>query len=95
MVTASGFSAAFLTTAAYVPQVIRTFRTRSGSDLSLATFIILTAGLVLWVIYGALVENVPILFANSVTLLLSVAILYGKARYRLEPPPHLGAEQTR
>jgi MtN3 and saliva related transmembrane protein len=80
-VTLIGLAAAFCTTVAYLPQVIQTWRTRSTKDISLATFLVLTTGLVLWLVYGAILHDVPLIAANGATLLLSVVILYFKLRH--------------
>ena len=77
-----GFVAAFLTTFAYLPQVIKTWKSRSAGDLSLGLFSILTTGVLLWLIYGLLIGNTPIIVSNIVTLMLTGSMLYFKVRYR-------------
>ena len=81
-VTALGFLAAFLTTAAYVPQVVKTWRSGSSADLSLGTFGMLTAGVVAWLAYGLLMRDLPIVAANVVTLGLVVSVLVHVLRSR-------------
>ncbi len=81
VVTALGLLAGALTTLAYVPQVMRTWRTRSTADISLGMFLIMTAGIAAWLIYGALIGDVPLITANSVTLLLTGAILFFRLRH--------------
>lgn len=76
-----GFVAAVLTTLAYLPQVIKTWKTKSASDLSLGLFLVLTSGVALWLIYGILIGNGPIIASNAITLLLTGAMLYFKIRY--------------
>ncbi|SNR58004.1 MULTISPECIES: SemiSWEET family sugar transporter [Hymenobacter] len=73
-----GLLAAFLTTAAYVPQAYKTITTRSTSSLSLPTYSMLFLGTLLWVGYAVAIDNVPVLIANGVTALLAGIILYLK-----------------
>ena len=77
-VTAIGMLAAILTTAAFVPQVIKTWRTRSTADISLGMFAILVAGVAAWLIYGLLIGDAPLVLANGVTLMLAGTILFFK-----------------
>ena len=79
-VTALGLLAGALTTIAFVPQVLKTWRTRSTHDISLGMFSILVAGIVAWLIYGAVIGDVPLILANAVTLLLAGTILVFKIR---------------
>jgi MtN3 and saliva related transmembrane protein len=76
-----GYAAGTLTTLAFVPQVVRTWRTRSTEDISLAMFTVFTAGVVLWGIYGLLVGSWPIILANGVTLVLSATVLGLKLKH--------------
>jgi len=81
MITALGLLAAFCTTIAYLPQVIQTWRTRSTKDLSLPMLLVLTTGLALWLAYGLIIRDAPLIFANSVTFALTGTILYFKLRH--------------
>ncbi|MCB5173754.1 MULTISPECIES: SemiSWEET transporter [Microvirga] len=76
-----GFVAAILTTVCWLPQAFRTLRTKDTKSLSLLTQSIFTLGVGLWLIYGILAGNAPIIFANSVTFVLVAAILAMKLRY--------------
>ena len=76
----TGYAAALCTTGAFVPQVVRVWRTRSTEDISLRMFLILTTGLILWLIYGLWKGEFPIVAANGVTLLLAGTILFFKLR---------------
>ena len=76
-----GYAAGALTTLAFVPQVVRTWKTRSTVDISLGMFLIFTAGVLLWEIYGLLVGSRPIILANAVTLVLSGTVLGLKIRH--------------
>lgn len=77
-----GLAAGALTTLAFLPQVIKTWKTRSTHDISAAMFAIFSTGLVLWLIYGIHIDSWPIIVANIVTLVLSLTLLYFKIRYR-------------
>jgi MtN3 and saliva related transmembrane protein len=80
-----GYLAAACTTFAFVPQAIRVWRTRSAEDISLAMYVILVAGVMLWIIYGARIHSLPVVAANVVSLLLAGAVLAGKLRFRRRP----------
>lgn len=75
-----GFAAAFLTTAAFVPQALKVYRTRKSEDLSLGLFSMLFVGVLLWLVYGLLMGAMPVIVANAVTLLLVAYILWMKIR---------------
>jgi MtN3 and saliva related transmembrane protein len=77
----TGYAAALCTTGAYVPQVLRVWRTRSTKDISLKTFAVLVTGLTLWLVYGFWRGEIPLIAANSVTLMLASTILYFKLRH--------------
>jgi MtN3 and saliva related transmembrane protein len=79
--TALGTVAGILTTAAFVPQVLKTWRSRSARDISAAMFIAFSVGVALWIVYGALVRSAPVVIANSVTLVLALAVLGMKAKF--------------
>jgi len=76
-----GLLAGTLTTIAFLPQLIHTWKTRSAKDVSLGMFLIFTTGVLLWVIYGLMLQSLPIIAANTVTLVLAGAILVLKFRY--------------
>ena len=80
-VTLLGLVAAFCTTAAYLPQVLKTWRTRSTSDISLGMFLLMVSGLVLWLAYGIILADLPLIASNTVTLLFAGMILYFKVRH--------------
>ena len=77
-----GFFAAFCTTIAFLPQAIKVFKSKSTKDISLYMFIIFTIGVLSWLIYGLIIDDYPIIFANTVTLVLSFFILIYKIKYK-------------
>ena len=80
-VTFLGLAAACCSTAAFLPQVIKTWRTRSTSDISLGMFLMLVSGIVLWLAYGIIQQDLPLIVANTVTLVFAATILYFKVRH--------------
>ena len=76
-----GLLAGLLCTVSFLPQVIKAFKSRRTKDLSLATFSILSAGLFLWIIYGILISEIPIILTNVMILVLSLLILGLKLKY--------------
>ena len=77
----TGYVAALCTTGAYLPQVLRVWRTRSTQDISLKMFVVLVTGIALWIIYGFWKGEVPIIVANGVTLVLAGIILFFKLKH--------------
>ncbi len=76
-----GFAAAILTTVCWLPQAFRTIRTKDTKSLSLVAQSIFTLGVGLWLIYGILVDSMPIIFSNGVNFVLVGLILALKVRY--------------
>ena len=73
-----GYFAAVLTTAAFLPQLIKTLRTKKAEDVSLVTLIMFIIGVGSWIIYGYKISSTPILIANIITLILNLFILISK-----------------
>ena len=76
-----GYSAGFLTTAAFVPQVAKTFKERRARDISLGMYALFCIGVGMWLFYGVLMASWPVVVSNFVTLLLSGAVLVLKLRH--------------
>ena len=76
-----GFVAAFCTTAAFVPQLLRVVKLRSAREISLGTFLLFSVGVALWLLYGIYTGSKPVIASNLVTLVLSLSILVLKLRY--------------
>ncbi len=77
-----GIVAGTLTTISFLPQVIKTWKSRSAKDLSLGMFLIFSLGIALWLAYGFLIGDVPVILANAVTLVLSLTLLFFKFRWK-------------
>jgi MtN3 and saliva related transmembrane protein len=76
-----GYLAATLTTVSFVPQVWRTFRTKDVSGISLKMYSVFTLGIAVWLAYGIVLGEVPMMIANSVSLVLASAVLVMRIRY--------------
>ena len=76
-----GYFAAFLTTAAFLPQLIKTLKTKKADDVSLSTLIMFIVGVLSWIIYGYNISSKPILIANFITLILNLLILVSKVYF--------------
>ena len=77
-----GFLAGTFTTIALMPQVVKAWKTKSTRDVSLIWAITLTIGVFLWLVYGILINSLPIVIANTMTFILSVIVLILKIRYK-------------
>ena len=76
-----GFVAAVLTTVAFVPQVVRIWRSRSARDISLSMYALFTLGVLLWLIYGILIVSWPVIIGNGITLVLALSVLVMKVKF--------------
>jgi MtN3 and saliva related transmembrane protein len=76
-----GLVAACLTTSAFVPQLIKVWRSKSAKDVSLVMFIVFTLGIALWLLYGLIRNDPVIIIANVITFILALAILLLKLRF--------------
>ena len=76
-----GFLAAVCTTASFVPQVWHILKTRDTRALSLMMYLLFTVGVVLWLVYGIMIGSIPVIVANSITLVLALVILICKVRW--------------
>ncbi len=77
-----GFLAALLTTIAFLPQLYKTWQTKSADDVSLVMLILFITGLLCWIIYGIKINSLPILVANIITFIFNLSILVLKISYR-------------
>jgi len=77
-----GLLAGFCTTISFLPQVIKSWRSHRTNDISLVTFLILSVGTLLWLLYGIIKIDMPLIIANSVTFLLEIIIIGLKIKYK-------------
>ncbi len=77
-----GVLAGVLCAISFFPQVIKVYRTKQTADLSIVTFSLFAAGIVMWLVYGYLMHSLPIMLANGLMLAFVAAIVFAKIRYR-------------
>lgn len=80
-ITLIGFVAAFCTTISFLPQVIKTIKTRQTKDLSLGMYSVLCFGIFMWLVYGILDFSLPLILANAISFVLSGIVLMMKIKY--------------
>ena len=76
-----GYFAAILTTAAFLPQLIKTLKTKKADDVPLTTLIMFIVGVLSWILYGYRISSTPIVIANLITLILNLLILISKVYF--------------
>ena len=81
-ITLLGLVAGGCTTIAFVPKLLKIWRSKSAKDISLGMFLIFCLGVFLWLLYGLLTQDIPVIVANFITLILSGTILALKFRYK-------------
>lgn len=79
-IAVSGLVAAFFTTTSFLPQAIKTIRTKDTSAISLPMYILFTFGTLMWFVYGISSHNLPVYIANGITLIMASIILFFKLR---------------
>ncbi|HEX2964594.1 MAG TPA: SemiSWEET transporter [Syntrophorhabdaceae bacterium] len=77
-----GYIAALFTTFSLMPQVIRVWRLKEARDVSIYMPVMISIGAVLWIVYGILIAETPIIVANGVSLIIGLITIYTTARYR-------------
>ncbi|MEW5996064.1 MAG: SemiSWEET transporter [Candidatus Micrarchaeota archaeon] len=76
-----GYVAGLLVVISLVPQVIKSWKTKSTKDISLWRYIIYVTGLILWIAYAVIIQNGPVALMNGVGLVLALSVLYLKLKY--------------
>lgn len=82
MTTYLGYIAGVITVGSFLPQVVRAWRTKRTADLSLSTFALLVTGCSLWMLYGIVTRDWPVIITNAGMVALSGALLAAKVRYK-------------
>ena len=80
-VTILGFLGGALTTSSFLPQVIKSWKTKSTGDVSMWMFLLLTIGISIWMVYGFMIGSLPVVVANAGSLILSVIMIIFKLIY--------------
>ena len=81
-ITALGLTAALMTAISFIPQAVKIIKTKHTKDLSLNMYVALNIGVFMWLIYGILVKDLPIIFANAITFSFTLTILVLKIKYK-------------
>ena len=79
--TLLGLVAATCTTFSFLPQVIKTLRTKRTHDISFGMYATLTTGMFLWLVYGFLIGDIPLILANGISFMLAMSVLILKIRH--------------
>ena len=82
IITITGFAAAILTTASFLPQAVKTIQTKDTSGISFFMYSLFALGTLLWFLFGLFSSNMPVMIANAVTLVFASIILVYKIKYR-------------
>ena len=76
-----GFAAGALTTLAFLPQVLKVWRSKSVQDISLGMYLVITVGVALWIWYGFQVGSAPVMVGNALVLIQAILVLVAKIRF--------------
>ena len=82
LITFLGLLAATITTMAFFPQILKIWKTKKTEDISFFMYVILATGISLWLIYGFLINDLPLILANLVTIVLVFSVLFLKMKYK-------------
>jgi MtN3 and saliva related transmembrane protein len=77
-----GMAAGSISAITFLPQVIKTWKTKSAGDISLLMFTFATISVLMWLAYGIILRDIPIIYTNSLVLICSLIMLYFKFRFR-------------
>jgi MtN3 and saliva related transmembrane protein len=77
-----GYAAGAITSLTFLPQVIKTWKDKSAKDISLMMFIIAALNEIMWIVYGALLDNWVIILTNAIVLAMSLTMIYLKLHYK-------------
>ncbi len=81
MVEVLGLIAGFFTTVAFIPQALKSWKSKSSKDMSWGWIILVTIGVFLWLVYGILANDVPVIAANFFTELFALSVLFAKLKF--------------
>lgn len=77
-----GYSAGAITSLTFLPQVIKTWKLKSARDISLLMFLIAALNEIMWIIYGALLDNWVIILTNIIVLTMALTMIFFKLRFK-------------
>lgn len=77
-----GFFAAICTTIAYLPQMIKIIKSKSAKDVSMAMYLVMLTGVILWLLYGINIGSAPVIVANAITAIFVLTIIINKLKYK-------------
>ena len=77
-----GFIAGIITTAAYLPQVYKIWKTKKTDGVSLFMYLVMFIGISLWLFYSLIIDRPSLILANTVTLLIVSTIIYFKIKFK-------------
>ncbi len=77
-----GYVAALFTTFSLLPQIIRIWKLKEARDVSLFMPLMVSIGAVLWLVYGIMIDEAPVIAANAISLLVALATLFITVKYR-------------
>ena len=80
-ISITGFAAAICTTASFLPQAVKTIRTKNTAGISLSMYLLFTIGTLLWLLFGIFTGNMPLMIANAVTFAFAATILFYKIKF--------------
>ena len=80
-----GMAAGSISAITFLPQVIKTWKTKSAGDISILMFTFATISVIMWLVYGIILQDIPIIYTNSLVLICSLIMLYFKFRFRKKP----------
>lgn len=81
-----GMTAGTISSITFLPQVIKTWKSKSAKDISLWMILFVTSSVILWLIYGIFLKSIPIIYTNSAVLLMSLILLYFKWKFGRPAP---------
>lgn len=76
-----GYAAAFLATLAFLPQVLKSWKTKSTGDLSWGMLSLIASALFLWLVYGIMISSMPLILEDAISLVLVLALVFIKIRH--------------
>ncbi|MEK6201100.1 MAG: SemiSWEET transporter [Desulfobulbaceae bacterium] len=81
MTTLIGLIAAMCTTTSFLPQVVKTWKSKKTKDISFLMYALLAMGLFLWLVYGVIIRDFPLILANGISFALALCVLFLKIKH--------------